>query len=303
METLRTSNIEGAIMELSRQHYRTLVRCDCRLHKPIRVRAKLLGDANAYIVKWNTGDSQIDAWHRNGGVLLDYVSPRLTDVRPLHEAQVLVECPMSIARIHAATKRTTAVTVIYKPPSWAGHRERALDRFPTVELCQKFWSMVQEAGERLSDDLARGDLSLRTDQFNCVRRTVFDGACFDSVVKVRLRTAPSPGILLDVYQAIGKLPEEDGVYLLEDGALKASAKFWKAQMRILRKRGHVLIVDTLSTYRMPPKLPNWGRIAKACAQAQHEVDALIEYVEAMPVIPLSADAPAARIQSHAPAPI
>jgi hypothetical protein len=301
MQTFRTDNIEGAIMELSRHHYRTLVRCDCRLHKPIRVRAKLIGAANAYIVKWNTGDSQIDLWHRLGGVLLDYVPPNLMDLRPLHEAQVIVECPMSVTRILTAIKRTEAVAVVYKPPTWAGHRELALDRYPTVEKCQAFWSMVQDMGPRLSDDAARNALSLRTDQFNRIRRTVFDTTCYDSVAKVRLRVPPAPGILLDVYAAIGRLPEEDGVHLIEDGALQVTAKFWKAQLRILRKRGHVLLTDTLTTYRVPAKLPNWPRIAKACAAAQHDIDRLIDYVEAIPAIPLSADVPAARIQSRVPA--
>lgn len=297
MKLYRTHDIERAVHEMAKTHLGVLVRTDCRLHKKIRIRPKLLQDLNPYVVKWSAGAKYLEKWHAHGGVLLYYIAPGVTNNLPEHECQVIVEMPSSPKKYEQAVMSTTEAVVIYQPPTWDGHREAVNDRWPDVRIVKAYWEFIRDAkadrplcealevpvGRVIDEDAIRQIANMRTDQFRAMRRSIFGREQWHQVMKIGMRQKPEEGTFRVIWDYLFRCPVVDGCVMVLDNELSKVAKFHKAALRIMVRRGYVAIKENCTVYYLGLE-PDFDKLTRKREEAMRDLDTMIAMVEATDLI-------------------
>src|SRR6185295_5714552 len=165
---LHTRDMEKTVRALGAQYGRVLVRTRTDLENPIRLRRGKIADLEPRVVLNDPSfDSQLQDWELNGGILL-YERPFVKQVRA-HHAQLFVECPLSIEELEYKMQATHDVAVIYRPPRWDEHRRDVAERFPTADLCQKFFKICTQC---TTDVPLQGALEVSFQHLNRIRYTL-----------------------------------------------------------------------------------------------------------------------------------
>lgn len=299
----QTDKTEWATTLLAKHYRHVVLRGTHVLSTRIRVDRSKLGE---FFLGRNADHAkhQVDLWREQGGILLDYQNGNL----PIpHEAHVFCECPMSPRLLEGATAKTLALAVVYRPPSWAHHREEIDRKTPSVATCERVLSAISAAGLTSADAAilsalglpARGVVALTDDRL--AELSGVPGRHLPAVVrsltpqKLRLsvwcralpivtRIEPREGGLATLYRYILTLPALNGVRLAQDGELAKVVRNWKVQMRALERCGSVERRPRMGFYVAANIRPDMALVAKRHAAASAALEKIIKMVEAAPAL-------------------
>jgi hypothetical protein len=278
MQIFQTRNREAAARVLSGRYERVMIRNKNMLWNPLRLQRAKLADLNPYIVMNPPEfDAQLEAWNRNGGMLIyDRTFSRYENVGG-HEAQLVSECPISISELENWIEGASTAAVIYNPPNWTEHRRYIDNIHPSAERCAKLYETICAAPP--NDDvgalfglpsgsshvLAEGDTSavmgLNTAQLKCLRKSMFHRGHYKAVWRATLRVEPDDDTLARAYQFIEReCPCVGGVHLITGATLARHVRFWKMALRHLERRGAIGLKDILYCYNLDRFSPHWERM-------------------------------------------
>lgn len=122
IELFRTKRMEWAANLLVENYRLVLVRAAYDNYTRIRFRADDVEDSRLY---FGRVPSQFRRWRETGGALITW---RNDNKEGAHDAILFVECPKSLKEMQRASVNTTALGVVYVPPTWRAHEEQIVLR-------------------------------------------------------------------------------------------------------------------------------------------------------------------------------
>jgi len=296
-EIVHTRNREETARELLRRYGRVLVRNKNNLWNPLRLRRAALADLNPFIVlNPQEFDTQLAAWNREGGLCIyDRAYVALENIAA-HPAQLISECPISIPQLDAWTEGTSEIAVVYRPPNWNEHRRWVRSNFPRAEQCRRLYDFIAAApacpevaaavGMRLTAPVvaerqAQAYMGMRSAELGCARRAMLPPRAFKMVWQVSPRIAPlGEPTLSAAYAFLDECPQLEGARLVVPAEISKRVRHWKVAMRLLERRGHVAVRDTLFCYDLDEIVPHWERLDARQRTADTRLEEIIARVEA-----------------------
>lgn len=299
-QLLRTTNREAAAHELAARYPRVFIRNKNLLWNPLRLRRAKLADLNPFIVLNKPEfDAQLKAWNREGGVVIYDRNYKSYEDVAAHQAQLICECPPTVADLDAWIEAARDVVVVFTPPRWDEHHRWVAHNFPVTELCRRFYELVLaaptdeelgrvlgfNAGFRVLGDMsAMTALGLSNAQLRQVRKALFRPRNLRTVWQVIPRVAPTDLTMAAAYHFLqSECPKvEGGVHLVTGRAMMKHVKYWRAALRDLERAGAVACRDTLFCYYLDEIPPNWDRFDIRRCSAEDRLEEIIRKVEALP---------------------
>lgn len=291
-----TRDMEGTVRALASRFERVLIRNKNILWNPIRFRRRKIADLKPRIVlNSQAWDSQLQEWNVHGGLMIYDRSFRLTENIAAHQAQIVIECPLSVEELLEYAAGTRELAVVYAPPHWREHERCVNTLFPNGELCKRFDMLVQAAPEcgecsalklppctAITDEDVSEMLGVTSSEMWRVRSSIYRKRDFNTITRVMLRHPPDDRTLAAVYEAIERFPEVEGVHLILGNGLGKATRYWKQALRDLARRGAINLLDTLYCY-FPPEVPiNWRHVDAARERAWRRFEEVRSFVEALP---------------------
>lgn len=299
MDLFQTGNREETARALAARYDRVMIRNKNLCWNPLRMRRSEIADLKPYIVMSPTAfDAQLQAWNRDGGVLVherNYVSYENVGA---HHAQLISEAPPSLDMLERYTEGARELAVVFRSPRWDEHRRWVVNTHPTGDACGRLYQLVRAAPRDdamarlleipegfhvLRDDDARKALDVRQPVLNAMRRTLFRKRSIKTLWGAALRAEPEDRPLAEVYQYIARhCPVVDGAHLVLGTILMRKVRFWKRAMRQLERCG-AIGTKGLATIYWPEELPpNLVRLDARRRRAERQLDEVIAMVEALP---------------------
>lgn len=295
-EFLHTRDMEGTARKLADRYPRLFIRNKLNLWNPIRLRRSNLADLHpAIVLNPPEFNSELLKWNQDGGTLIYERSYQKDEDVAAHNAQLVCECPLSVAELNAFAEGTQDMAVIYRPPNWDEHRRNVHDLYPTAGLCKQFFEKAQSSAEDsalenalmlpegfqvCSDEAMRGHLGITSAQLWKVRNTTLRKRDYRFITQVILRHVPDDKQLADVYYFIKReCPVIDNKHLILGSMLNKATTFWKLALRNLVRRGSIAKKDTLFCYFLQGLPPKWDRIEKDHVDAKQRLADVIRLVE------------------------
>ena len=290
----RTTKMEDTARLLASRFASVMVRYHVILANPIRFRSKLVADLNPYIGKQPVEfDTQIKEWQTKGGTIIYMRNYKQSESYP-HDAQFVVECPLSEATLHDQTQYVRDLAVVFKPPTWRAHEEGTFDRFPTGAKCKRLMTEI-EGGEPIPmicaalglpvdatlvpDDAIKKSMELTTIQFMQLRRATMWPRDFNNVQQFIPRIEPEDEYLMPTYRFICEQPLVNGKRLVMDKALAKASRYWKRDLRALVRSGALQKKETLGVYFLDGIAPDYEKIQAEHLAAQFRLARVIKLIE------------------------
>jgi hypothetical protein len=218
IELLHTRDLEEAARELASRYERVFVRNKNILWNPIRLRRSRLQDLKPFIVLNPPAfDAELAAWNERGGMVIYDRSYQRAENVAAHHAQLISECPLSLADLDNYVDGARDVAVIYWPPRWDEHRRcvGSCGRAPSSASASTSSSQGADTNEALGapwislraspvagDTESARSSSSRLAQLWRVRNATFRMRDYKMVTPVILRVPPQDRTLAEVYAYI-----------------------------------------------------------------------------------------------------
>lgn len=293
---LQTRNREAAARVLAKKYDRVFIRNKNITWNPLRMRRVKISDLAPFIVMSQPEfDAQLEAWNRDGGmVIYDRTYTQYENVAA-HQAQLVCECPASITELEAWTEGASEVAVVFRPPNWKEHYRYVRNTRPEAALCRRLYDLVAAAPTHpgLRDALELRDglrvlpeaptaeaLGLTTAQLRHVRKALFPPWAFRGVWQVVPRTPPHDATLAGVYHwIVNECPKVDGAHICNGMNMMKHVRFWKLAIRALDRCGAVGVRDTLYYYYLDRVNPHWDRLDARRRVAEGRLAQVIKKIE------------------------
>ena len=278
----KTLHSEEAVKILAPKFRCVVAHAVHQLTCPIRIKRSAL-PANVYRASNAAlGQSEMDAWRKKGGVLLNfrwYV--------PSADATVYCECPFAI-------QYWPEVTVITQPPTWDPHRIELNRMHPSGETCRRLMHAIQTSSIRPEYDFLAGFIGIQDDdlcdragiaprELPTVRRRVCSGH-YRKALMITPRVEPEDLSLLAMYRGILTLPVISGERIAFDSALHPFAEKWKRQVKALVKCGSVSMRPKLGFYAPQLFVPRFDITQRLHEVAIARLEEIITLVDGLPLL-------------------
>lgn len=295
LRVFHTKDRESAARALLARHRHVLLRNKNMLWQPLRIRKEKLTDLRPYIVMSPAAcDAQLEAWNRDGGLLIYDRGHRRRENIVAHGAQVVGECPASVDLLRIYSAGTRGELVVFKPPSWEEHEKWVAAFWPTAETCRKLYALAEAAprDEPLRAALDLPPCRMLTDSDACkalgrskaevtrIRNAIFRTRDYWTVIKVRARIAPPERTLAEFYTYLTtSFPAVDGHHAIVEHEMIAA--WWKGTtlLRALERAGSIEISDTVRCYLLDGLPPDWERVDEAHIDARRHLMEMVGYIE------------------------
>lgn len=296
-EILHTRNHEEAARALAARYDRVLIRNKHILWKPIRLRRAAIADLEPRIVlNPQQFDSELDAWNKDGGVVMYDRAFKKYENIAAHHAQLLTECPISVEDLERYIEGTRELVVIFMPPHWREHERAVREFYPDARLCERFYRIAQrggtpsagvlaamgavEAGRMVSDADMAAALKVTTAQLGRIRRAMLRKREWKMVTPVVLRIEPEDATLAQTYRFIEReCPKVDGAHLIVGTKLSKAIRHWRVALRALERRGAIARRDPLFFYLLDGLEPDWRRLAQRHEAGKARLMRMAQFME------------------------
>lgn len=121
----KTANLELAVEAMHRRNERSIVKKFHRNLNRVFLRSRQLRNVRLYPWQWAIETYQLEAWLRDGGVLIDTQKEYRPDWRiGEFEAVLFVEAPIDYLSIELYAKNCTREVIVFRPPTWKEHEQQ-----------------------------------------------------------------------------------------------------------------------------------------------------------------------------------
>jgi len=265
-------NPERVALALANRYSRLLVRMRNVTDRRIRFRPAMLETIHPYRLRKNGSEAQLRAWTEHGGTAIYTDDYSVAEKLPPHDAQLLIEAPLSEHALSSMTRATQTVAVVQTPRTWDWHREYASRIRPTVEECRAWWDRVVSSGYRIPLD--------KKDR--AVRKATCRRWHYRIISPIILQTPPPSKYLGIFYGALMELePDAKGVrHLINGEPLCRISAFWGSRLEEMDMRGFIRALTP--TLEFEPIQPDWVSIETRREIILRNLEGLIRKVDSLP---------------------
>jgi hypothetical protein len=256
-----TTDISASIHKASGQFTHVVFNRAYVLHKPVFFDSRPLLDLPLYQhMPWLDAEGrQFARWQETGGVLIEPGS-----VAHTCDVTVLVECPLTVARIEQVASVSAEGVVIPNPVSWTVYDEYLDLHRPVTEHLQEIWSAC--GGRRMTN----GELSRASGW--PLSQLVYMKAIFQPKEHwyIEKRLAPERQEFIPAWDWLegGCVPRSEVTKAGFRAAVEEMARFGYIGLKKLQ--------------HYPAETPNWRKLAKEREQALRDLAAVRLLLESLP---------------------